>query len=271
GYWSRAELTAERFIPNPHGPQRGGRMYRTGDLGRYLRDGRIEYLGRSDHQVKLRGYRIELGEIESSLREHAGVREAIVIAREETSQERRLVGYVVEEEGKGVTVSELREHLKKKLPDYMVPASYVMLEELPMTPNGKIDRRALPAPETNRPEAAQDYIAPRTPIEEIVAVVWSDVLRLERIGLRDNFFDLGGHSLLAMLIISRAEEAFQIKLPLRTLFESPTVAAFAASIALLPGSKNHEPPPPIRPIDRGMEIALSFPQQRLWFLHQLDP
>ncbi len=236
GYLSRPELTAEKFVPHPFSEAGGERLYRSGDLGRWLASGEIEFLGRIDNQVKLRGFRIELGEIEAVLREHAAVRESVV-AVSEAGGGQRLVAYVTAEAGvtgatgvTGVTGSELRSYLKERLPEYMVPSAFVLLAELPLTANGKVDRRRLPEPDGMRPELEAGYVAPATAVEELVAGIWAEVLGLERVGVNDNFFELGGHSLLATTIAAKIYETFQIELPLRTLFEAPTVATLATVI-----------------------------------------
>jgi acyl carrier protein len=206
-------------------------MYRTGDRARFLPDGDIQFLGRLDHQVKIRGFRIELGEVEVALSQHPGVREAVVVAREDVPGQKRLVAYVVGKKGMPGT-SDLRGFLKEKLPEYMVPSAFVALEALPLTPNGKVDRKALPAPE-GRPELEEGYVAPRTPTEEVLSGIWAQVLGLDRVGVHDNFFELGGHSLLATRVVSRARELFQIELPLQTIFEAPTVAGLSHSVETL--------------------------------------
>jgi amino acid adenylation domain-containing protein len=230
GYLNRPELTAEKFVPDPFGSEPGGRLYRTGDLARYRPDGTLEYLGRIDHQVKVRGYRIELGEVEAVLREQAGVREALVVAREELPGDRHLVAYVVPARGPGPAVSELRDFVKARLPDYMIPVAFVLLDALPLTPYGKVDRRALPAPEGVRPELEAAYVAPRTPVEEVLVGIWSEILGVKQVGIDDNFFALGGHSLLATRLMSRLRDAFHVELPLRAFFEAPTVAGQAVAI-----------------------------------------
>jgi amino acid adenylation domain-containing protein len=228
GYWKRPELTGERFVGNPFGE---GRLYKTGDMARYLPGGEIEYLGRADDQVKIRGFRIELGEIEAVLSEHRGVQGCVVVAREDRIGEKRLVGYVVVEEGEGgVTGGELRRYLKEKLPEYMVPGVWVLLDELPLTANGKVDRRGLPEPEGTRPELESGYVEAGTETEKLLAEIWTQVLGLERVGVHDNFFDLGGQSLIATQVVSRTRKALNIDLPLRRLFESPTVAELAEVI-----------------------------------------
>ena len=229
GYLNLPELTAEQFIPNPFSREPGARLYRTGDLARYLSDGNIEFLGRSDHQVKLRGYRIELGEIEAVVAQHPLVQAAVVLAREDTPGDKRLVAYLVSR-GASVSMSEVRKFLACKLPEYMIPSAVVFLEQFPLTPNGKIDRKALPAPDQTRPELAEQYRAARTPTEVLLAGIWAEVLKIERVGMHDNFFALGGHSLLAMMVIARINKRFHVAVPLRSLFQLPTVAALAQLI-----------------------------------------
>jgi amino acid adenylation domain-containing protein len=275
GYLQGADLTAERFVADGYSTSAGTRIYRTGDRGRYLSDGSIEFKGRTDEQVKVRGFRIEPGEIESALCEHAGVKEAIVVAFEEMGGEKRLIAYLVarqlhKDEG-GPSISELRSYLKERLPEYMVPSAFVYLDALPLTSHGKIDRRALPAPDAERPALAEAFIAPRSGVEEMLASIWSEVLGGVRVGVNDNFFELGGHSLLATQVMSRVREAFGIEIALRSLFEQPTVAELAETIgeALRAGV---EKPPPIERAPRdGDVMPLSFAQQRLWFIDQLEP
>jgi acyl-coenzyme A synthetase/AMP-(fatty) acid ligase/acyl carrier protein len=228
GYLGRAGLTTERFVPSPYGD--GERLYRTGDLVRYLADGNLEFLGRVDHQVKVRGYRIELGEIEAALVEHPAVGQAVVVAREDGPGDKRLAAYVVAADEAAVDAEGLRAHLQRSLPEYMVPSAFVELEVLPLTPNGKIDRRALPAPGDDA-VIREAYVAPRTPTEEILAGIWCEVLKLDRVGVHDDFFELGGHSLQAVLVIARVRQAFQIELPLRVLFDAPTVSEISAQLA----------------------------------------
>jgi amino acid adenylation domain-containing protein len=227
GYLRRPELTAERFVPHPFA-QNGSRLYRTGDLGRFLPDGNIEFLGRIDHQVQLRGFRVELGEIESALNNHPDLRESVVVFSEDET-DKQLVGYVVANENAAVTATGLRSYLKEHLPDFMVPAAFVFLEKLPLTANGKVDRRALPAPE--RADGGVEYTAPRTIVEEVLVGLWQDVLGAKQVGVYDNFFELGGHSLLAMQLMSRLRQSFGVELPLRALFESPSVAQIATVLA----------------------------------------
>jgi surfactin family lipopeptide synthetase A len=227
GYRNRPDLTAERFMPHPFSDEPGARLYKTGDLARYRPDGLLEFVGRLDHQVKIRGYRIELGEVEACLRQHPAVREAVVVAREDKPGDQRLVAYVVANQPPGPSTSDLRGFLQAKLPSYMVPAAFVALPALPLTPNGKVDRRALPAPDQVRLAPDDALVAPRTPVEEALAGIWADVLGLTQVGIHDNFFELGGHSLLATQVIARLQAAFQVELPLRSLFEAPTVADLA--------------------------------------------
>ena len=232
GYANQPALTAEKFIPDPFSDEPGARLYKTGDQVRYAPDGIIEYLGRIDDQVKVRGYRIELGEIEATLMVHPTVREAVVVAREDTPGDKRLVAYVVMQE-QSASTHELRAYLREKLPDYMVPAVFVPLEAIPLSPNGKVDRRALPRPEFSRPDAETTFVAPRGPVEEEVAEMWRDLLRIERISVHDNFFELGGHSLLLIQIATRMQRVFQVELTLRTLFNVPTIAEMATTISEL--------------------------------------
>jgi acyl-CoA synthetase (AMP-forming)/AMP-acid ligase II/acyl carrier protein len=229
GYLRRPELTAERFVGNPFSTEAGARLYRTGDWGRYREDGAIEFVGRRDNQVKLRGFRIELGEIEAVLRQLTQVSDAIVVVREDTPGDKRLVAYVVAQGEAEVLVDRLRGELRASLPDYMVPTALVTLEALPLTPNGKVDRNALPAPEYS----AATYVAPRTPTEEILAGIWAEVLKLERVGVHENFFELGGHSLLATQVVSRVRQALGVELPLREVFAGPTVAELGVRLEAL--------------------------------------
>jgi amino acid adenylation domain-containing protein len=271
GYLREAELTAQRFVPHPYGKEKGERLYRTGDMVRYLEDGRLEFMGRVDHQVKVRGYRIELGEIETVLERHGSVREAAVLAREDVPGEKRIVAYVVKHPESLVTVTQLLEYVSNKLPLYMAPSAFVMLEQLPLTPNGKIDRRALPAPEHSRPELEQSYVSPRMPTEEIVAGVWAQVLRVEQVGIDDDFFELGGHSLLATQVISRVRELFNVEIELRVMFAQPTVRALGEVIEEKLRVDEGLAAPPVVPVARDRDLPLSFAQQRLWFLDQLEP
>jgi len=271
GYLNRPELTAEKFIPDPFSTVSGARMYKTGDLARYRSDGNIEFLGRADHQVKIRGFRIELGEIEAALGQYPAVREAVVLTREDTPGEKRLVAYVVAGAGPLPTTTDLRGFLKEKLPEYMVPAVFVLLDALPLMSNGKIDRRALLAPDRSRPELDKMFVAPCSPTEVLLAEIWAQLLDIERVGIHDNFFDLGGHSLLATQLVSRIREAFQVEIPLGRLFEAPTVAGLAENIEAALQAGQNLLAPPILPVPRNGDLALSFAQQRLWFFDQLEP
>jgi amino acid adenylation domain-containing protein len=264
GYLGRPELTAERFVPNPFGSS-GSRLYRTGDLARYRADGRLECLGRIDQQVKVRGFRIELGEIEAVLERHPEVAAGVVVAREEVGGGRRLVAYVVPCRPGQDLSDELRVWVRRSLPEYMLPAAWVSLAELPLTPNGKVNRKALPAP-AGEPTTA---VAPRTPAEEMLVAIWAQVLGVEAVDVEDNFFDLGGHSLLAMQVVARVREAFGVELPLRRIFEAPTLAALAHAVEAA-WTDGVEAPPLVR-IPREGDLPLSFAQQRLWFLSRLDP
>jgi amino acid adenylation domain-containing protein len=243
-------------------------MYRSGDRLRWRADGQLEFVGRVDEQVKVRGFRIEPGEIQAVLRRQGGVDDCAVVAREDRPGEKRLVAYVVPEAGTEPSAAELREHLRGSLPDYMVPAAFVMLDSLPLTPNGKLDRGALPAPEYA--SDADRYVEPRTATEEVVAGIWAAVLELEAVGIEDDFFALGGHSLLATRVVSRVREAFGVELPLRALFEAPTVAGLAQRVEAL--RRGGEPAlPPVVPVERTGALPLSFAQERLWFLDRLEP
>ena len=229
-YLGRPDLTAEKFIPDPFSVEPGARMYRTGDFARFLPDGRIDFLGRIDHQVKIRGYRIELGEVEAVLNEHPLVKSCVVVAREEADGDKRLVAYIVAREGEEPGHLELQSFLRVRLLEHMVPSAFVLLDEMPLTPNGKIDRRALPAPAILRPEIEQRYVAPRNDIEVALVELWQEVLGLEPIGVSDNFFDLGGHSLKATRLLSKVRSIFRTELPLSVVFEATTIEALACAL-----------------------------------------
>ena len=296
GYHNRPTLNKERFLPNPFN-QDCGRLYKTGDLVRYLPDGAIEFLGRIDHQVKLRGFRIELGEVESVLGQHPGINESLVIVREDLPSDKRLVAYFTPSQEAPPNVTAIRLFLKEKLPEYMVPSAFVILDKFPLTPNGKIDRKALPAPEQTRPEFEQSYVLPRSPIEEILVAIWREVLNIDQIGIHDNFFELGGHSLLAVQLIVRINKQFQIEFPLHVLFEEPTVAELSVQLETILKQEVPKPISTIRALhrkpypikkeltsslqeqcnDHSLQVSCdktytfptSFAQQRLWFLDQL--
>jgi acyl-CoA synthetase (AMP-forming)/AMP-acid ligase II/acyl carrier protein len=258
GYLNRPDVTAEKFIADPIGADPGARLYRTGDLARYLPDGSIVYLGRTDQQVKIRGYRIECGEIEAAIRQCPGVQEAVVIARQEIlgasslsiESDRRLMAYVVPKQGLAPSAHELRSYLTQKLPEYMLPSVFVFLDSLPLTPNGKLDRAALPAPDRSRPDLGNLFVSPRTLVEDTLAKIWLDVLKLDKVGIHDNFFELGGHSLLATQVVSRVRDAFQMELPLRTLFDKRTVCDLAKEIAKLGDESVHSDSHPNRIVYR---------------------
>jgi amino acid adenylation domain-containing protein len=281
GYLNRPELTDERFVPDPFSDARGARLYRTGDLARYLADGAIDYLGRIDHQVKVRGYRVEPGEIEATLRRHPAVREALVVARADSSGDKQLVAYLLT--GEPVpSATELRDRLLADLPAYMIPAAFVTLDAFPLSPNGKVDRRALPAPDQLARATAQ-YAPPSTELERSLVELWAQLLKIDRVGVSDNFFALGGHSLLAIQLISRLRDTLDVEVPLRTIFESPTVSAFAQAIARSPETELRSAGlPPIARVPRVLRrlggpageafvLPASYAQQRLWFLDRLEP
>ncbi|TAE52225.1 MAG: non-ribosomal peptide synthetase, partial [Nostocales cyanobacterium] len=266
GYLNRPELTAERFIINPF--DENSRLYKTGDLVRYLPDGNIEFLGRIDNQVKIRGFRIELGEIETALSQNADIQASCVIVREDNPGNKRLVAYIVSD--KTLAVSELREYLQGRLPEYMIPNSFVYLEKLPLTPSGKIDRRALPAPSINT-ETKENYVAPNTPTEEILTGIWTQVLKIEKVGINDNFFELGGHSLLATQLVSRIRASFQVEIPLKNIFTAPTIEQLAQVIETTQKQQANTQQTPIQTRTENQEIPLSYAQQRLWFIDKLEP
>src|SRR5216110_1427931 len=278
GYKNRPDLTAERFLPHPFSSHPGERLYRSGDLAYYRPDGTIAYLGRLDHQIKLRGYRIELGEIEATLRAYPFVQEAVAVLREEDETRKYLVAYVARAstplEGESCNQphqpEELQSYLRKQLPDYMVPARVVELESLPLLPNGKVDRSALAVMDVAE-EANQTSVSASTPLQELLGQIWQDVLQRQEIGIHENFFKLGGHSLLATQVIARVHQAFQVDLPLRSLFEAPTIEQFAQLIEAGMRERLFTPVPALLPMERPVDLPLSFAQERLWFLHQWDP
>jgi amino acid adenylation domain len=230
GYIHEPARTAETYVPNPFSVEPGSRLYKTGDRARFLADGNLEFLGRIDHQVKLRGFRIELGEIETVLGHYAPVRECVVVAREDTPGEQRLVAYLVREGSDELVTSRLRGYLSEWLPDYMIPSAFVSLNALPLNSNGKLDRNALPVPDYGKQEADGNFVGPRTPTEETLAEIWRRTLGIKEIGIHDNFFELGGHSLLATRVMSRLRDAFQIELPLQRIFDAPTIAELSLSV-----------------------------------------
>ena len=267
GYWKRPDLTADKFIPDGFSGEEGARLYKTGDKARYLANGELEFLGRADHQVKIRGYRIELGDIESVLRQHEQVREAIVVAREQAGEEKQLVAYVAG--GEEVTAAALRNWIRERLPKYMTPAAFVLMNELPLTPNGKVNRKALPDADFNG-TGEKSLTTPRTQIEEILLTIWADVLGVRQLGIDDNFFELGGHSLMATRLISRVRNELNVEVPLSRLFESPTVASCAANVEELIADNKGVLYKSIETAPRDIPLPLSFAQQRLWFLDQME-
>ncbi len=301
GYLNRPQLTSEKFIRNPFFKSdeetfrrnvctgyelelnssiqnySSERLYKTGDLGRYMSDGNIEFLGRIDHQVKIRGFRIELGEIEAVLAEHPAIKQSLIIAREDVPGDKRLVAYVVANESQVLTSSELRLFLQDLLPEYMVPAAFVFLSALPLNPNGKVDRHALPVPDSSSFIRSECFVAPRTWTEDVLVAIWEQVLGLEHIGIHDNFFTLGGHSLLATQVISRVRETLCVDLPLRCMFELPTVAELASRAIATRHSESvvtNGSPLQVSEIERlsaTENLELSFAQARLWFIAQLQP
>ena len=273
GYLHQPALTQEKFIPHLFRTQTAERFYRTGDLARYLEDGSIDFLGRIDHQVKIRGFRIELGEIETVLQQITKIKQAVVIAREDTPGDKRLVSYLIADENPP-TIHAVRTALKEKLPEYMVPAAFVFLTAFKLTPNGKIDRRALPAPTSLDLTQDATLVAPRTATEERLAHVWTDVLNLPQVSIHDNFFELGGHSLLVAQVISRLRQLLHVEIPNRSLFEMPTIALLAQHIDTLlqlPQQTTAVTTSNLTPMVRPNRIPASFSQQSLWFLQQLDP
>ena len=271
GYFNRPGLTAERFVPHPFGERPGGRLYRTGDRGRFLPGGELECAGRVDYQVKLRGYRVELGEIEAALLQHEAVRGAVAMVREDRPGDRRLVAYVVPGRDAAPQPGELREHLREKLPEYMIPSALVTLKAFPLTRNGKVDRFALPEPDAAAAEAGNLFVAPRTPVEEVVAGIWAQLFGLRQVSTQANFFELGGHSLLVTQVISRVRKVFSVEMPVRSMFESPTVAALAEHVEAEMRAGRGRQSPPIERVSREMPPPASFAQQRLWFLQELTP
>jgi amino acid adenylation domain-containing protein len=271
GYLNQPELTREKFVPDIFSDQTDARLYRTGDLARYRPDGNIEFLGRVDNQVKIRGHRIEVGEIEFVLNQHPAVKESVVIAHGRgPAEEKDLVSYIVPFQGSAISVSNLRTALSQKLPAFMIPSAFVVLDALPLTPNGKVDRSKLMPPDDSRPCLDQVCVEPRSEIEELVAQVWREALKLEKIGVFDNFFELGGHSLLATRVIARLRNNFNIDLPLRKLFELPTIAGLAEHVDFMRRNQSGTGIPPIVPVSRDRAVPLSFAQRRLWFLQKLD-
>ncbi|WP_017328296.1 non-ribosomal peptide synthetase [Synechococcus sp. PCC 7336] len=269
GYFNRPELTAAAFLPNPWSDRPGDRLYKTGDRVCYLPDGTLVFLGRSDRQVKIRGFRIELGEIETTLSHSADIRDCIARVTEETPGLPQLVAYLRCDRPESVSIADLKQFAQQQLPDVMVPAAFVLLEQFPRTPNGKVDLQALPAPSSLA--SASTYVQPRTDVEQSIAQILSQLLKVERVGLEDNFFALGGHSLLATQAISRLRRAFEVELPLAALFEQPSVAGLAQAIETLMRQDRALDAPPLVAVKRQSTMPLSYAQQRLWLLDRLEP
>jgi amino acid adenylation domain-containing protein len=269
GYLDQPAMTAGRFVPGAFGGEAGARVYRTGDLARYLSDGQIEFVGRADGQIKVRGYRLELGEIESALKQLPGVSNAAAVVRDDNGQGKRIVGCVVADAG--IKLDQLRARLKQRLPEFMLPSALVLLDELPQTGSGKVNRRALAQMEVSGGHFHESYSEPRTPVQEGLCGLWQELLRVERVGVNDNFFELGGHSLLATQLVSRVRETFGVELGLRELFERPTVAGLAEKVAAGLRGGDNATAPPLAAGSRERELPLSYAQQRLWFLDQLEP
>jgi amino acid adenylation domain-containing protein len=267
GYLDRAELTSQKFIENPYRP--GETLYRSGDLGKFLPNGELIHLGRIDDQVQIRGFRVELGEIQTRLIKHPAVAQAEIVARQTNSNVPEIVAYVVS--SGELNISAVRTYLARTLPEYMLPSALVILKALPLTPNGKVDRRALPEPKRVRPETDTSYAAPRTPTEDLLTGLWARTLGRELVGIHDNFFELGGHSLLATQLFSRIRDAFSVELELRLLFESPTIAGLSQHVETACRDRSLPAAPPINRASRTGPLPLSFAQQRLWFLNQLEP
>lgn len=266
GYIGQPQRTAERFVPERFGSEANAKMYRTGDLVRHLPGGDVEFLGRVDDQVKIRGFRIELGEVESVLLKQGGVKQAAVLALADARGEKSLVAYIVG----SASGEELRTYLRGQLPDYMIPASIIGLPKMPLNANGKIDRQALPQPEDAK-SAKKDAVAPRTPSEEVVAAIWEEVLKRDGLGVEDNFFEIGGHSLLATQIASRLREHFRIQVPVRAIFEAPSIAELAKRMDTARREDQGLVPPPLTSAPRTRDLPLSFAQERLWVLDQIEP
>lgn len=272
GYLGLADLTAEKFTPNPFSDEPGARLYKSGDLVRCRKDGNIEFIGRIDRQIKLRGFRIELGEIDEALKRLPGVKEAVAELRETTGGEKRLVGYVVWKDGfQAPPRKSLRKALSERLPEHMIPIAWVWMPELPLTQNGKIDREALPPLNDSHLSSEEEYLPARNATEELIADLWIEVLKLRRVGINDNFFELGGDSLSLTRMIGKLRDIFNIEMPIQVLFNSPTVAQLAARVDLLRQSGSSALKPPVKPVGRNRPLPLSFAQQRLWFFDQIDP
>jgi amino acid adenylation domain-containing protein len=271
GYEGNPHITADKFVPDPHSRQRGSRLYKTGDLARFRRDGYIEFLGRTDDQVKVRGYRIELGEVEAALNACPEVKQAVVLPAGGRANTDRLVAYIVSEVHPAPAAASLRAFVGDRLPAYMVPAFFTILDEMPVLPSGKVDRRRLPAVHPGMAGSGKPGAEPRGPVEEVLAAIFAEVLGVDHVGVEDSFFELGGHSLIATQLVARVREALGVELPLRSVFESPAVAALAERIEAAAGRGDSSAVPRIEPAPRTGPLPLSFAQERIWFLSQLDP
>lgn len=271
GYVNRPDLTAERFIPHCFSDDPGARLYRTGDMARYLPDGNLDHLGRIDHQVKIRGHRVEFGEVEAVLERYPAVRAAAVVADEVTAGETRLIAYIVPARDRSSSVRELRAFLKQSLPDPMVPAVFVWVDVLPLTPSGKVDRAALPRPDQARPLLEEPFVAPQTSVARQVAAIWCALLRLDEVGIHDNFFDLGGHSLLAIQLLSRLRDSLDVEVSLRTFFEAPSVGALAARIEAVTNGAPRRQIPSLKPVSREHSLPASLAQEQIWAFDRLLP
>src|SRR4029077_20933587 len=269
GYWQRPELTRANFRPDPNGGEE--RVYRTGDLGRMLPDGRLLPVGRKDFQVKIRGYRVEAGEVEAALLALGNSKGVVAVARQDREKTSRLIAYLVPGKAPAPTVTALRRALAGKIPEHMIPSRFVFVDTLPLTPNGKVDRGALPEPTAARPELQLPAAAPRNQTEKMTTGIWQAVVGVDPVGIHDNFFDLGGNSLLAVKIVSRVFDEFHIELPLQLMWEAPTVAALAQHIDTALRALRRRGGPPLEPVPQNARLPLSFAQQRLWFLNQLEP
>ena len=271
GYFNRPELTASVFIPDPFRAEPGARIYKTGDIGKYTLEGQLDFLGRLDDQVKVRGYRVELSEIEARIAEHEQVQQTVVLARGKEGADKQLVAYVVSAAPAAGLIDELKAKLRGQLPGYMVPGIFVVMETFPLNRNGKIDRKALPVPTREQMRGSESFVAPRNELEEYLSTVWAEVLKVERVGIHDNFFDLGGHSLMATQVIARVRDRLQRELPLRSLFQYPTIADFTQQALGAQGMGIEAARELLVPVPRGERLELSFGQQRFWFLNELNP
>jgi len=273
GYYKKPHLTAERFIPNLYSNIPGDRLYKTGDIARFLPDGNIEFLGRSDYQIKLRGFRIELGEIENAISEFKNIKDSVVVVKDDTNGDKRLIAYFLQKGNSIIDTIKLREFVSGRTPDYMIPSAFIRMDQFPLTPNGKIDRKCLPEPDQGEIQKSLelDYIAPRNPTEKIIAGIWSEILAIEKIGIKHNFFLLGGHSLLATQVISRIKTELKVNLPLRFIFEKPTVSDLTSEVEKIKLTSNGQEEEKMVPRAIQENIPLSFAQERLWFLDQIEP